>query len=99
MEFRRWAEQVIREETPAHVQPKVCWISKDDMAALERVYRDWIHLRAGRESADREAKLRDFIARLFAVKSVYPAQTLGECGPGEGREKFVLGRTALGSVE
>lgn len=96
MEFRRWAEQVIREETPAHVQPRVCWIGADDMAALERLYRDWIHLRAGRETADRTTKLRRFIQQLYAVKNVYPPQRLRDC---RAPEKFILGHTALGSLD
>jgi hypothetical protein len=96
MEFRRWAEQVIREETPAHIQPKVCWISADDMAELEGLYRDWIYLRAGRETPDRTTTLRRFIDALFRVKNVYPPQRLRDC---RAPEKFILGHTALGSME
>jgi hypothetical protein len=96
MEFRRWAEQVIREETPAHIQPKVCWIGADDMAEFERLYRDWIYLRAGRETADRATTLRRFVEKLFRVKNVYPQQRLNDC---RAPEKFVLGHTALGSME
>jgi hypothetical protein len=96
MEFRRWAEQVIREETPAHIQPKVCWINADDMAELERLYRDWIYLRAGRETANRTTTLQRFITSLFRVKNVYPPQRLSDC---RAPEKFILGHTALGSME
>ncbi|HYR09971.1 MAG TPA: hypothetical protein VEQ60_19510 [Longimicrobium sp.] len=96
MEFRRWAEQVIREETPAHIQPKVCWINADDMAELEGLYRDWIYLRAGRETANRTATLQRFITTLFRVKNVYPPQRLRDC---RAPEKFVLGHTALGSMD
>jgi uncharacterized protein len=99
MQFRRWAEQVIREETPAHVLPRVCWISRDEMVEFERVYRDWIYLSAGREPAARRQKLNDFVRSLFRVRSAYPAQQLRDCGPGEVQERFVLGRTALGTLE
>ncbi len=96
MEFRRWAEQVIREETPAHVQPKVCWIGRDAMAALEALYHDWVRLRSGRDADDRAARLGRFIDALFRVKNVYPAERLGAC---RAPEKFVLGHTALGTQE
>ena len=96
MEFRRWAEQVIREETPAHIQPRVCWIGRDDMAELETLYRAWIHLRAGRPADDRATVLRRFIDTLFASKNVYPTQRLNDC---RAPEKFVLGHTALGTLE
>lgn len=97
MNFRRFAEEVIREETPAHILPKICWINKDDMAELENLYRDWIYLKAGVEKTDREDKLKKFIKKLFEVKSVYPPQKLSECGSGEDQPKFILGRTALGT--
>jgi hypothetical protein len=96
MEFRRWAEQVIREETPAHVQPRVCWIGRDDMATLERLYRDWIYLRSGRDTTNRVARLGSFIKQLFASKNVYPPQRLRDC---RAPEKFVLGHTSLGTLE
>jgi uncharacterized protein len=96
MEFRRWAEQVIREETPAHVQPRVCWIGRDDMAELETLYRAWVYVRAGRAADDRATVLRRFIDALFAAKNVYPTQRLRDC---RAPEKFVLGHTALGTLE
>jgi hypothetical protein len=97
MNFRRFVEQVIREETPAHILPKICWINKDDMAELEKLYRDWIYLKAGVEKANREEKLKKFIEKLFAVKSVYPPQKLSDCSSGEEQPKFILGQTALGT--
>jgi hypothetical protein len=95
MEFRRWAERVIREETPAHIQPRVCWIGRDDMAAFESLYRDWLYLRAGRGSANRAARLDAFTRALFRVKNVYPPASLHGCKSPEGVDKFILGRTAI----
>jgi len=100
MEFRRFTEQVIREETPAHILPKICWISKDDMAKFETRYHNWIYLKAkaGAETPPRADVLEDFLEILFEVKNVYPSQNLHECGSGEKRPKFILGQTALGTV-
>lgn len=98
MKFRRWAEEVIREEVPAHVEPRICWIGKDDMAELERRYRDWIYLRAGRETADRTKKLTMLRDTLFRVRNVYPAQRLNECDAPASVQKFILGQTALGTL-
>lgn len=97
MDFRRFAEETIREETPAHILPKICWISKNDMARLEKEYRDWIHLKAGAEKARRKEKLSGFIETLFTVRNVYPQEHLHECDSSEEQPKFVLGRTALGT--
>jgi len=75
LEFRRFAETVIREETPAHILPKVCWINKEDMAKLEKLYRDWIYLKAGKLElalTERQDRLKQFINELFTVKNIYP---------------------------
>lgn len=95
MEFRRWAERVIREETPAHIQPRVCWIGRDDMARFETLYRDWLYLRAGHDSAHRADRLGAFIKALFRVKNVYPPASLHGCNAPEGVDKFIVGRTAI----
>lgn len=99
MDFRRFAEGVIREETPAHILPKICWISKEDMAGFEKLYRDWIYLKAGAETTQRNEKLTSFIKKLFEVKNVYPSQKLHECGSGEEVSKFIIGHTALGTKQ
>jgi predicted nucleic acid-binding protein len=98
-DFRRFTEQVIRAEVPAHILPKVCWINADAMAELESRYRDWLYLKAGVTSADRQAKLNAFIESLFSVKNVYPAQSLNPCDSPEQQPKFIVGRTALGTLD
>ncbi len=97
MPFRRFVEEVIREETPAHILPKVCWIGKEDMAMLEKAYRDWIYLKSGKEGNDRLIKLKAFIEALFEVKNSYPSEMLRACDTNEA--KFILGDTAIGSLE
>ncbi len=97
-DFRAYAERVIRAEVPAHILPKICWISKEDMAAVEKTYQDWIKLKCGRTRAGRRQKIQRFIDALNSAKNVYPVERLHECD-GEQREKFVLGRKALGSFE
>jgi hypothetical protein len=99
MEFRRFAEALIRDEVPAHILPKICWISRDDMRLLERSYRDWIALRAGATDADRTTVLTKFIDALYRVKNVYPPGRLHACERGEDPRRFILGRSALGTAE
>lgn len=99
MDFRNYAEEVIRTEVPAHILPKVCWISKDDMAVLEKVYQDWLKLKCGRTSANRVQKLGRIIKALTEVKNVYPTERLRECDADESQSKFIVGRKSLGSLE
>jgi hypothetical protein len=97
MDFRRFAEEVIREETPAHILPKICWASREDMAGLETACHDWLASRAGADAAARKVKLAALIKVLFAVKSVYPVGQLRPCDSPEDQPKFILGQAVLGS--
>ena len=99
MDFRRYAEQVIRQEVPAHLLAKICWISREDMAAFESLYRGWLEWQAGVGTGDREAELSAFVSQLYQLKNVYPTERLHQCGDEATRpNKFILGRTALGSM-
>jgi hypothetical protein len=95
--FRDFAEQTIREQTPAHLLPKVCWVDRDDMTAVDAAYRAWITLPEGAASAARReatAALRDVLAR---AKNIHPARRLFDCTTDEEKPYFVLGRSALGT--
>ncbi|GAB7025104.1 hypothetical protein [Geotalea toluenoxydans] len=96
MHFRRYAEQVIRQETPAHILPKICWISREDMELLQEVYQDWVGVKSGADESDRRSKLFRFFCTLFAVKNIYPTATLTGCAKGAREGKFILDQTSLG---
>ena len=97
-DFRNFAERVIRAEVPAHILPRICWINKDDMAALEKTYQDWLKIQSGRSTASRIQKIKRFIKLLNSVKNIYPVERLHECD-GEERSKFIIGHKALGSFD
>jgi hypothetical protein len=94
LEFRRYAEEVIREETPAHLLPKICWVGDDDMTKIETAWRAWQALLAGTDTAGPAARLAALADALFHAKNVYPESALADCAAAE---KFILGRSALGS--
>jgi hypothetical protein len=96
MDFRRYVEETIRLETPAHILPKICWVDADQMAHFEPLYRDWIALRSGVSGAKRKARLEAFCNALFQLKSVYPKRYLYDCGCGDKEPPFVLGQSQLG---
>jgi hypothetical protein len=93
MEFREYAEGVIRAETPAHILPKVCWIGPEDQQRLEKAYRDWIEAGPGTETN----VLATFIEVLYSVKNVYPKTQLASCRNPDKLPKFILGHRALGT--
>jgi hypothetical protein len=89
MDFRRYAEEVIRAETPAHILPRICWISSNDMAMLETAFKAWLEAPTG--------NLQALIDALLKVRNVYPTQDLRDCTSAE--PKFLLDQSALGRLE
>ena len=41
LHYRRYVETIIREELPAHLFVKICWVSREVMAELEDAYATW----------------------------------------------------------
>ena len=41
LDYRKYAEKIIREEIPAHLFVKICWVSRDVMAVFEDTYGRW----------------------------------------------------------
>lgn len=95
MEFRRFVEETLRAETPAHLLPKVCWVDAEHMAGLQTAYREWISLEA--EDPDRPDKLQALVKVLAQLKNVYPQEPLRGCGGGPDKPPFLLDHTTLGS--
>jgi len=95
MPFRRFAEEVIRQETPAHLLPKICFVSNEDMTRIEKAWRAWRALLAGSDTTGRADKFAALAKALYAAKNVYPVSVLADCAA---PEKFILGRSALGSA-
>jgi hypothetical protein len=95
MDFRRFVEQTIREEVPAHILPKICWIAEEQMKELQQAYRGWLEVLDG-TSTDRGPRLSALVDVLTQIKSVYPVQKLVACSAGS-EDKFIVGRTALGT--
>ena len=95
LSFRSLVERTLREEAPAHVQVKVCWIEQGQMIEFDQAYRDWLAARAA-GSTVLQGQTARLVAMLDALKSVYPQATLHDCDAGEDETIVRLGSTALG---
>ncbi len=96
--FRRFAERLIREETPAHIHPRICWVRNDQMRDLDVAWRTWLEATADPDTApaDQSEALDSLIAVLERLTTVYPEATLHDCDDGEGDNVVRLGQTRLG---
>jgi uncharacterized protein len=95
MEFRRFVEETIRLEVPAHLLPKICWVDVETMKQVESKYKAWLEARAGGSSDARRAALGALIEALGGAKNIYPPQKLHGCDD-ETKPPFILNRNALG---
>jgi hypothetical protein len=60
IKFRRFVEDILRFEAPAHIFPRICWINHDQMRAFEERYDKW---------ADRLADMASGLGGCTAVSS------------------------------
>ena len=103
MAFRKHFENKIREEAPAHVMLKICWLSNDKMREFEIGYKKWIETLA----ADPATNVIDFkkvndrmVDILKDLHSEYPKATLHNCVESEeGSNTVILNKTVLGTFK
>jgi uncharacterized protein len=99
-EFKLYVEKVVRLETPAHIMPKVCWLSKDTLGNFEKAYKTWLGYKQNGEI--NTSKGKDALAKLaeilFTMRNDYPPGRLAET-PTDEQPGFMLGRASLAELE
>ncbi|TAD86594.1 MAG: hypothetical protein EAY75_07920, partial [Bacteroidetes bacterium] len=100
MNFRQFAEQLLRREVPAHLLPKICWVSTEAYSALEDAWQNWLLFKAGQWPTDEEAvALKTLLAALQNCKNVYPKARLQDCSSTQQKQLLVLNKASLGNLK
>jgi uncharacterized protein len=100
MDFRRFAENLLRREVPAHLLPKICWVSTEAFSALEDAWQQWLRFKAGAEPTDAEAVLlQNLVTALQNCKNVYPKARLQDCSADTEKQLLVLNKASLGTIK
>lgn len=101
--FRRYAERLIRMETPAHVLPRICFISEEHMEQFETTYTNWLEERHNSVDPSRQASdptLKKLIEVLNTIFTIYEEGRLTDCDDDTPEKNpIVLGSSTLGSLE
>jgi hypothetical protein len=100
IECRRFAENAIRAEIPAHIEAKICWVSKVQLGAFGGAWCAWLAARV-QQPADPDAQskaLRDLVSVFNELKSVYPPAFLHDCADGNDENRVLLNRTVITSA-
>ena len=73
-DFRTFMVRLIREETPAHLQTHIYWITEDQMRIFEEAYREFLEELASPAEGDHQFRLR--ITRDYLLNVLYGAARL-----------------------
>jgi hypothetical protein len=108
--FREYAEKIFRQEAPAHVLLKICWVNIEDMLGFQQRYKSWLNafrqyrlhfcantLTTAQQNAYNKAH-SELVAALKKLNTIYPEGNLYDCQLSESTNPIILGNTSLGTL-
>ncbi|MCP4121839.1 MAG: hypothetical protein GY751_08815 [Bacteroidetes bacterium] len=98
MDFRNFVERTLREETPAHIFLKICWINQEQMSEFQEAYKEWLEEMeiSPPNQTDLTEKQNNLIAVLNTLRNVYPVSYLYDCQETK-NNPVTLGQSILGT--
>jgi uncharacterized protein len=107
--FRNFMEELIREELPAHILAKICWIGSrkgelpnadNQLLQFETAYKNYLIAKSPLDTFHPEDELKDLIAILTDLHTIFPTGKLHNCDAEEEDQDddIILGRTKLGTL-
>ncbi|NQY28518.1 MAG: hypothetical protein HRT69_03495 [Flavobacteriaceae bacterium] len=106
-DFRKYAETVIREELPAHVLAKICWVgdrncdleaTSNDLTAFEKTYKKFLIDKSRRNVESLPKSTKDLITAMTNLNNIYRPGRLLDCASDSStdyQETFILGKAHL----
>lgn len=105
-DFRKYAERVIREELPAHVLAKICWVgdrqdgtaAENDLHDFEIVYKKYLSDKSTEDFASLGESTRDLITAMNNLNNIYPPGRLLDCDQDSSDDlngKIILGQSNI----
>jgi hypothetical protein len=97
IDFRRFAEKTIREQAPAHLGLKICWVSSEQLIEFEKRWCAFLKEKAKAETdaAELNTKLVALLSAFENLKSVYPDAYLHDCEDGDDQNRVFLDQTII----
>ena len=101
MDFRHFVESTFRQEAPAHVHVKICWVNQPELEVFEEKYQAWLteNAKANLDPEKWTIVQKQLIAALSSLRSVYPETRLYECVAGEESVPLLLNHSILGTTK
>ncbi|MEM0517023.1 hypothetical protein [Aequorivita flava] len=108
VDFRRFLENLIQKELPAHIMAKICWIGypksfdtkgeENEMMVLEEAYKEWLFAKTDMGQKQPNTKLKRLIKIMSTLHTIYTQGKLHDCDDDEEQQDIILGRTNLGKL-
>lgn len=109
IDFRNYMENIIKEELPAHILPRICWVghrkgevpdAENDLLCFENAYKAYLFAKTPLEQEQPETELKEFIAAISKLNTIYPTGRLLDCDDetDELKRRIILGKTNLGTL-
>lgn len=106
-DFRRYAETVIRQEIPAHVLAKICWVgdrmsetetAQDDLSKFEVAFKKYLSDKAKNNTAELGSSIHELVLALTYLNNIYRPGRLLDCAAEEDDDtdgKIIIGQSNL----
>ncbi|OAB78810.1 YegP family protein [Cochleicola gelatinilyticus] len=108
VDFRKFMEDLIQKELPAHILPKICWIGypksydtkgeENEMVELEEAYKAWLELKTNKGQKQDTNALKRLNKIVSTLHTIYTQGKLHNCENDEEQQDIILGRTNLGKL-
>lgn len=108
VDFRRYLENLIQNELPAHILAKICWIGypksydtkgeQNEMVELEEAYKDWLLNKTNMEQDQPINEMKRLDTIVNTLHTIYTQGRLHNCESDEEQQDIILGRTNLGKL-
>ena len=108
VDFRKYLENLIQQELPAHILAKICWIGypasydtkgdENEMIELEEAYKDWLLKKTSMGQDQPITKMKRLKKIVNTLHTIYTQGRLHNCNNEEEQQNIILGRTNLGKL-
>ncbi len=109
-DFRSYMEDIIRQELPAHILPKICWVGhrkdtvkddENDLLCFEKAFKEYLIAKTNLEQEQPEGENKKLIDAMSKLNTIYPEGRLLDCTDesDELEGRIILGQTNLGTLK
>ena len=106
-DFRRYAETVIRQELPAHVLAKICWVgdrqseidtAQSDLSNFEKAFKKFLYDKARNNTSSLGNSISELLDALTNLNNIYRPGRLLDCAADDNGSlagKIILGQSNI----